>query len=203
MNSYTDQAIARADLSADGNEVGSTFTRCTFANDPPIEGVNFSFAVFDDCTFERSFGRCNFAGAEGTSKPKDDDLAGEARMKTNTRTRTEWLAARPGSLEIECDATDDYSPTDGVPDIEADGASTTTITVRKLDADGALDDQAVDEVDLACTRGRLSALRVKLAAGVGTVVLTSAPETCVAVVQATLDGVASAKLRVQFAPVSP
>lgn len=66
MNSYNDETLTLDDISED--EQGSTFTGCTFEGDP-ITNVNFSFAAFNECTFNTVFKNCNLYGIDGDTLP--------------------------------------------------------------------------------------------------------------------------------------
>jgi hypothetical protein len=57
-----------------------------------------------------------------------------------------------------------------------------------------------DTVDLECTRGKLSALRIDLVNGEGSVTLTSIAETCVSEVKAIAQGMDPVSIQIQFAP---
>ena len=107
-------------------------------------------------------------------------------------------------LELTTDATDTADPIDGIPDIEANGISTCTITIKKVNGLGEYMTDAADDdtIDLKCTRGNLSALRVDLVNGEASVTLTSTTETCVSGIYAESqeEAVNEAKIQIQFAP---
>jgi len=108
------------------------------------------------------------------------------------------------ALDITTDATDSYQPYDGVPDIEANGTSSCTIFFKKKDSDGnyLTGDDDDDQIDVECSRGLLSAIRVNLVSGEAQVTLISAPETCVSNLVATMGGSCRGEIKIQFAPVS-
>jgi len=103
---------------------------------------------------------------------------------------------------LTTDATDTYTPYNGIADIEADGTSYCTITIQKkdyLDNDmTAAEDN--DTVTIETSRGKLSAIQVDLVNGTKTFTLTSVPETCIASVRVFSDGIKDGNIKIQFAP---
>jgi len=103
---------------------------------------------------------------------------------------------------LTTDATDTYTPYNGIADIEADGTSYCTITIQKkdyLDNDmTAAEDN--DTVTIETSRGKLSAIQVDLVNGTKTFTLTSVSETCIADVRVFSDGIKDGNIKIQFAP---
>lgn len=115
--------------------------------------------------------------------------------------RTEWLADT--HYEISTDATDSYSPYDGIPDITADGISSCTITITKKKNDGTTDtSDDTTVVTFLTTRGSLDSLQETMTNGVATVTLTSVAETTIATVTAQIEGEEDLTIDIQFAPGS-
>lgn len=142
----------------------------------------------------------------GAGLDQDDFAVTRGRVSHGTAwgnaaiTRTEYLA-QP-ILEMTTDAADSADPINGIPDIPADGASSCSISVRKKDRAGnyLTDASDNDTVDLECTRGKLSDLRIDLVNGEASVSLTSIAETCVSEVKAAAEGMEPVTIQIQFAP---
>ena len=67
--------LAPADVST--NESGSSFTDCDFVLGPAGEQFigNYSYALFDTCTFvEKTFKDSNLTAVEGDSKPDESEV---------------------------------------------------------------------------------------------------------------------------------
>lgn len=89
-------------------------------------------------------------------------------------------------------------------EIDADGTSTCTITIKKKDyqenyCTNAEDD---DTIKLSLTRGSLSALSIDLVNGVATVILTSVSETVSTKILAEADNLENDAITIQFTPVT-
>jgi hypothetical protein len=98
------------------------------------------------------------------------------------------------AIILSCDAGD--ADNDGVPDLPADGTSTTTITVK-------LDDNSQGDVTFRTTRGSLSKRTVRTSTkGQGSVKLRSSTETVSLAVTASAPGYRPAKLELEFIPPS-
>jgi len=97
------------------------------------------------------------------------------------------------AITLSCDASDHDN--DGIPDLPADGTSTTKITA-KLDADAKVD------VTFRTTRGSLSKRTVTTAKGQATVELRAATETVAVIVTATAPDYRPATLQMEFIPVA-
>jgi hypothetical protein len=97
------------------------------------------------------------------------------------------------AITLSCDASDHDN--DGIPDLPADGTSTTKITAR-LDSDAEVD------VTFRTTRGSLSKRTVTTAKGQATVELRAATETVAVIVTATAAGYRPAKLQLEFIPLA-
>lgn len=124
----------------------------------------------------------------------------------NSGARAAWL--QECSLELTTDAEDTYQPYDGIPDIPADGTSSCSIFIKKVDREGNYhtDESDNDQVDIRCSRGSINALRVNLVNGEASVTLTSVTETCISNVEAWGSEYGSKlgkqTIDIQFAPVS-
>ena len=93
MNSYSDQTITIDDLTTDmyglvyKDERGSTFTNCTFQNTTEgiaIIRIDFSYALFTNCTWDDSIYDCLFNSAEG-------DTPQPTTVVFNTPPPVKWL----------------------------------------------------------------------------------------------------------------
>jgi len=259
-NNYSNVTLTIDDIELD--EQCSTFTNCTFeetAGGDPIKGVNFSFAVFNGCTWNVDCIACNFKGMSGDSMPPltsisldkapdvgvfvtdeygvvlvgdgittdfevrrldqaaleavlAEQLPGISAAVTGGRigpmcgigdtalTKAEFQAIK--IIELTTDAIDTADPINGIPDIPADGASSCTILIKKKDQAGnyLTDISDNDTIDLECTRGKLSVLRIDLVNGEASLTLTSIAETCVSEVKAIADGMEPVTIQIQFAP---
>ncbi len=100
---------------------------------------------------------------------------------------------RVPAITLSCDASDHDN--DGIPDLPADGTSTTKITA-KLDRDAKVD------VTFRTTRGSLSKRTVTTTKGQATVELRAATETVAVIVTATAPGYRPATLQMEFIPVA-
>jgi hypothetical protein len=96
------------------------------------------------------------------------------------------------AITLSCDASDHDN--DGIPDLPADGTSSTKITAR-LDVDAKAD------VTFRTTRGSLSNRTVATANGQATVELRAATETVAVIVTATALGYRPATLHLEFIPL--
>ena len=98
------------------------------------------------------------------------------------------------AITLSCDASDHDN--DGIPDLPADGTSTTKITAK-------LDDDAKVDVTFRTTRGSLSKRTVRTTAkGQATVELRAATETVAVIVTATAPGYRPATLHLEFIPLA-
>lgn len=165
-----------------------------------IENIDFTCTEFEACEYDNNlvFRNCDFTGAEGDLPCNMEScVTGVAIPDRSTR-----IAKLPHRLEITTDAVDTADPINGMPDIQADGISTCTITIKKVANDnsyltGAEDD---DIIEIRTTKGELSALRVNLVNGSADVILTSIATTSVAEIFASASGLKSAYIQIQFAP---
>ena len=123
----------------------------------------------------------------------------DCNLLTGELTRTQWFAQT--TLELTTDATDTADPIDGIPDISADGVSSCTLYIKKKSKLGNYLTGAshTDQIDLSCTRGKLSAIRVNLVNGEAEITFTSVAETCVSDIVANSEDM-SATIQIQFAP---
>ncbi len=97
------------------------------------------------------------------------------------------------AITLSSDASDHDN--DGIPDLPADGTSTTKITAK-------LDDDAKVDVTFRTTRGSLSQRTVTTAKSQATVELRAATETVAVLVTATAPGYRPATLQMEFIPVA-
>lgn len=94
------------------------------------------------------------------------------------------------------------------PAILADGQSQATITIQKykqtLQEDNTIQEKpensGTEEITIATTRGKLSALKLNLVDGQGTFTLTSVPETVKAIVTASSFTLGKTNIVIQFTP---
>ena len=94
------------------------------------------------------------------------------------------------------------------PAILADGQSQATITIQKykqtLQEDNTIQEKpensGAEEITIATTRGKLSALKLNLVDGQGTFTLTSVPETVKAIVTASSFTLGKTNIVIQFTP---
>jgi hypothetical protein len=124
----------------------------------------------------------------GTVEPRADFAAAEADVELAL---TSDAAAR--------------SPIDGIPEIAADGNSSTTITIQKRSTrtgDHLRGAGHRNRVSIRTTAGTLSARQVSLERGEATFTLRSSAETVVAEVRVWAEGIPRpATISVEFAPV--
>ena len=115
-------------------------------------------------------------------EPTDRPLVRESfRIDVVSLATCRRLSGLP-SYALTTDATDTDGA--GLPDLPADGATTTILTIQKQHPDGTDDTTATDAVRCTTDRGKLSAETVTLVNGTATVTLTSVPETVTATVRA-------------------
>ena len=127
-------------------------------------------------------------------------VAWDCALRPSAKTRQEFLGTP--RIELTTDAVDTADPINGIPDIPADGTSSCSIIIKKRDRAGnyLTDVGDNDTIDLECSRGKLSALRINIVNGEASVTLTSIAETCVSEVKAKVEGMEPVIIRIQFAP---
>lgn len=210
MKKYKNKTLTVDNL--EKNESGSIFEKCIFkagAEKKVIEEFNFSYAAFNDCKFETRFVGCNMMNISGNSLPGKEKVENcNTRNIGDSKLREKWLQTLPGIIELTTDAKDSYQPHEGIPDIPADGESTCSIIIKKKNAFGEYCTSKADndQIDIDCTRGSLSTLRINLIKGTATIKLTSIKETCLSTVSVYGSDKNSPlnkqQITIQFAPTS-
>jgi hypothetical protein len=121
------------------------------------------------------------------------------------RVYEDYLVKQNQDLKYEFilkDATDRWHfEVSGDDTIPADGTSSATYTIKKVDADGADYITGTEQLALAVQRGSLDTLTLDLVAGAGTVTLTSVAETVSSGISVTLGGSIVATKLISFVPV--